>query len=175
MKKYIAVPVKMKEEDFDIALFTFDNYPYTGVEELFDELKITFDEEDYSEDLKNQIAADLKEAGIEFSFGENEIIEDQNWMEEWEKQLKPFRANDRIAFCPSMKTDEIDAEIKIIVDPKMSFGTGEHATTRLVAQLMDGEVEKDSFWVDAGCGTGALAVLAIKLGARECYAFDNDI
>jgi len=57
----------------------------------------------------------------------------------------------------------------------MSFGTGEHSSTRLVSRLMDGIVEKDKFWIDAGTGTGVLAILASKLGAEKILAFDNNI
>lgn len=174
MKKYIVIPVKMHEELFDIALFALEEFPFCGIEEQFDLLRISFDEKDYSDDLLLSVSESLDNLDIEYEIGKIDIVEDRNWNEEWEKQLKPVRVNNRIAFTPSMKTDEVDAEVKIIVDPKMSFGTGEHATTRLVASMMDGTVEKDSFWIDAGCGTGALATLAVKLGARACFAFDYD-
>jgi ribosomal protein L11 methyltransferase len=57
----------------------------------------------------------------------------------------------------------------------MSFGTGQHETTRLVSRLMEKYVQPNQFWIDAGTGTGVLAILAVKLGAKSCYAFDNDI
>ncbi len=174
MKKYIILPVDIKEEDFEAAYFALSDFPFSGIEERFDELRITFDESDYSPELKSEINYALKEMEIEFKFQKEEDIQEKNWNEEWENQLKPFMANDRIALTPSARVDEIDAEIKVIINPKMSFGTGEHATTRLVASLMDGLVKKDTFWVDAGCGTGALAILAVKLGAKGCYAFDNN-
>ena len=174
MKNYIILPVFLKEEEYEKAYFALSDFPFAGIEERFDELRITFDEANYNEEQKEKVAAALDELTIEYKFGKDESIKEINWNEEWENQLKPFDVNDRITITPANRADEIDAEIKVIIDPKMSFGTGEHATTRLVASLMDGLVEKDSFWVDAGCGTGALAILAVKLGAKGCYAFDNN-
>jgi len=124
--------------------------------------------------LKTRLLDELSKLIKDYSVKKIEIIEDKNWNEEWEKNLVPFKVNDRIAITPSARANEIDAPIKLLINPKMSFGTGEHATTRLVASLMDGLVKKDSFWVDAGTGTGVLGILAVKLGAKSCYAFDND-
>jgi ribosomal protein L11 methyltransferase len=56
----------------------------------------------------------------------------------------------------------------------MSFGTGQHETTRLVSKLMEKYVQPNQFWIDAGTGTGVLAIIAVKLGAQSCYAFDNN-
>ncbi len=56
----------------------------------------------------------------------------------------------------------------------MSFGTGQHSTTKLVCQLLEKNVKSGDFWIDAGTGTGVLAILAKKLGASKVFAFDYD-
>ena len=103
-----------------------------------------------------------------------EIITEKNWNEEWEKHVKSIIISDRIGIAPEWRRDEIDNEIKLIINPKMSFGTGHHSTTRLMCKMMEKYVKTGSSWIDAGTGTGVLAILAIKLGAKKCIAFDNN-
>jgi ribosomal protein L11 methyltransferase len=174
MINYVKIALNVAEEDYEKAYYVLTDYDFCGIEEGFDLLSITFTEEYFTEELKTQLLDELSKFIEDYKVKGIEIIEDKNWNEEWEKNLVPFKVNDRIAITPSARANEIDAPIKLLINPKMSFGTGEHATTRLVATLMDGLVKKDSFWVDAGTGTGVLGILAVKLGAKSCYAFDND-
>ncbi len=67
-----------------------------------------------------------------------------------------------------------DDQIVIIIDPKMSFGTGEHQTTKLVIRLLEKYVQKGMKVLDAGTGTGILSIAAVKLGAAGTIAFDID-
>jgi ribosomal protein L11 methyltransferase len=174
MINYVKIALNVAEEDYEKAYYVLTDYDFCGIEEGFDLLSITFTEEYFSEELKTHLLDELSKLIKDYTVKEIIIIEDKNWNEEWEKNLVPFKVNDRIAITPSARANEIDAPIKLLINPKMSFGTGEHATTRLVATLMDGLVQKDSFWIDAGTGTGVLGILAVKLGAKSCYAFDND-
>ncbi len=174
MINYVKIVLSVAEEDYEKAYYILTDFDFCGIEEGFDLLSITFTEEYFSDEIKNQMLAELSQLINNIVIKEIEIIADRNWNEEWEKNLVPFKVNDRIAITPSARANEIDAPIKLLINPKMSFGTGEHATTRLVATLMDGLVQKNSFWIDAGTGTGVLGILAVKLGAKSCYAFDND-
>jgi ribosomal protein L11 methyltransferase len=102
-------------------------------------------------------------------------IENKNWNEEWEKGIEVQRISERIVIKPSFRQyKEMSGEIVITIDPKMSFGTGEHETTRLMLRLLEKYLMKDSTLLDAGTGTGILAIAASKLGAREIVALDND-
>ena len=101
-------------------------------------------------------------------------ITDKNWNEEWEKNIKPVIINERICICPEWRVDEVQSQIKIIINPKMSFGTGSHETTRLMCNLLEKVVKPNSKWIDVGTGTGILSILAIKLGASKVMAFDNN-
>jgi ribosomal protein L11 methyltransferase len=56
----------------------------------------------------------------------------------------------------------------------MAFGTGDHSTTKLICQMLENCVKRDSFWIDIGTGTGILSILAIMLGAKKVIAIDND-
>lgn len=173
-KKFVSLKYKINEENFDVAYSVISDYEFTGVEEKNDELIITMDDLDYKKNLEFEIENKIKNLNIDIRFDNKEIINDKNWNEEYEKKSKPIIVNDRIAITPSWRVEEVNSDIKIIINPKMSFGTGEHSTTKLVCRLMDGLVEKDSKWTDVGTGTGVLAILAAKLGAQSVFAFDNN-
>lgn len=103
-----------------------------------------------------------------------EEIPFKNWNAEWESNFKPIRVNDfcyiRAPFHPPIQEVEHD----IVIDPKMAFGTGHHATTYQMIKHMSGLefVHKKVF--DFGTGTGILAIIAHKMGANDVLAIDND-
>lgn len=175
MKKYINIHFKILEELYDDAFGVVYDYNFNGIEEKFDELIITFDAVNWDEQTKKSLLEDFQRIYPDAQIINEEIIEEKNWNEDWEKNVKSIVVNERIGITPLWKQDEIDSDIKIIINPKMSFGTGEHATTRLVCKLMENTVKKGSYWIDAGTGTGVLAILAEKLGAAKVWAFDNNI
>ncbi|UPT65303.1 MAG: 50S ribosomal protein L11 methyltransferase [Sphingobacteriales bacterium JAD_PAG50586_3] len=102
------------------------------------------------------------------------VIQQQNWNEEWEKNYDPVIIDDfcclRASFHPKPESVELD----ILIDPKMSFGTGHHPTTVSVIRLMR-EIDFTAKTVfDYGCGTGVLSIVADKLGAKSITAIDID-
>jgi len=103
------------------------------------------------------------------------IIKEENWNAIWESNFEPVRVGDfvgiRAHFHPSFDP-AVQHEIKIT--PKMSFGTGHHATTFTVMQMMEHLNFKGKSVYDFGTGTGVLAILAEKLGAVDLLAVDND-
>jgi len=106
---------------------------------------------------------------------EEETIEDKNWNEEYEKKVRVIKVTDRIVIKPSFKEyTSKPNQIIITIDPKMSFGTGEHATTQLVLQLIEKYVKPCDKVLDVGSGTGVLAICAAMLGASHAIGIDND-
>ncbi|MCZ7555616.1 MAG: 50S ribosomal protein L11 methyltransferase [Bacteroidia bacterium] len=104
-----------------------------------------------------------------------ERFEKQNWNKEWEDSITPVRVSDRIVITPSWHTvDTREDEILLVIDPKMSFGTGFHATTRLMLRLMEQTVQAGDTVLDVGTGTGVLAIAAVKLGAQAAEGMDID-
>ena len=127
------------------------------------------------EEIGNQLQK-LIDSNIITSFNVDEhTYEYKNWNEEWEKSLNIINASDHIVIKPSFKDYENKQnKIVLTIDPKMSFGTGEHQTTRLVIQLMEKFLKKGMRVLDIGTGTGILAIAAIKLSADSAVAIDND-
>lgn len=97
-----------------------------------------------------------------------------NWNEEWEKHYDPIIVGDQVYVRASFHPDQPDFKYKILINPKMSFGTGHHATTYL---MISHQLELDHQGkrvLDIGAGTGILAIMAHKLGAAHIEAFDID-
>ncbi len=102
-------------------------------------------------------------------------VEEQNWNEEWEKTIKPIQVTNRIIIRPSWaqvipQTDHI----VLTINPKMSFGTGYHETTRLMLTMLENIIQPDDRVLDVGTGTGVLAIASVRLGASLAIGVDND-
>jgi ribosomal protein L11 methyltransferase len=105
---------------------------------------------------------------IEYTYEEIDPI---NWNEEWEKN---FEAIDVEGNCHALLSSKTDAEFDILIEPKMSFGTGHHETTHMMIQhLLETEVTGMKT-LDMGCGTAILAILAEMKGAQPIDAIDID-
>ena len=175
MKTYINVYVSLKEEYYDMVFALLQGMPFTGIEEKFDEIVITFKIADWTDNMRSDILAIVQMFDSEACINKEETLEEKNWNEEWESKVEPIRVDESLVITPEWKKEELDAKYKIIINPKMSFGTGDHQTTRLVCRLMQKVNIPGKFWIDAGTGTGVLAIYAAMLGAREVFAFDNNI
>ncbi len=103
------------------------------------------------------------------------FVKGRDWNSEWEKNyFKPILVAGRVAVHSSFHTDVPPAEFDIVIDPKMAFGTGHHATTTLMMKaLLSGNIAGASV-IDMGTGTGILAILASMLGAAEVAAVEID-
>jgi ribosomal protein L11 methyltransferase len=106
---------------------------------------------------------------------EESSIEEINWNEEWEKKTNVIEVSDKIVIKPTFR-EYLPKENQLVIqiDPKMSFGTGEHETTKLVLQLLDKQIENTKRVLDVGSGTGVLGIAASLLGATEVIGIDND-
>ena len=102
-------------------------------------------------------------------------VREEDWAENWKKYFKPVPVGNKLLIKPSWEQVE-DAGGRIIleIDPKMSFGTGTHATTRLCMAALEDAVHDGDRVLDMGCGSGILSVAALLLGAGSALGIDVD-
>ncbi len=103
-----------------------------------------------------------------------EKIAKTNWNEEWEKNFEPVKVDNLLLIRAPFHQSDKSVRQEIVIMPKMSFGTGHHQTTQLMCAAMFETDFKNKRVLDMGCGTGVLAILAIKLGATDVLAIDID-
>ena len=131
-------------------------------------------EKNYSEEAISGLLSDIPLIDTEISYSAN-YVEAQDWNEEWEKNFfQPIIIDDKCVIHSSFHKDIPTLLYDIVIDPKMAFGTGHHETTSLmVSFLLETELENKSF-LDMGCGTAVLAILAKMRGSGRTLAIDND-
>lgn len=103
-----------------------------------------------------------------------EIVPPQNWNAQWEANFSPVIIEGFCTVRASFHDIPVNTPYEVVITPKMSFGTGHHATTRLMLQQMRDVVFTGKKVLDFGTGTGILAIMAAKLGAPYVWAIDND-
>ncbi len=107
-------------------------------------------------------------------------IEEKAWEREWLKDFHPLQFGRHLWICPTHATVEAADAVVVTLDPGLAFGTGTHPTTRLCLEFLDslftGQelLNKAACLVDYGCGSGILAIAALRLGARAAYVHDID-
>jgi ribosomal protein L11 methyltransferase len=168
----IKVQVAPKEQGSDVLIaqlseLEFESFVETDTgfdayiqENVFDEKQL--------QDLFDNFSSELK-----ISYSKN-IIPKQNWNKEWESNFNPIDIDGKCFIRAPFHEKPQNYAFDIIIEPKMSFGTGHHNTTQLMIQkLMNLTVENKSV-LDMGCGTGVLAIVASMMGANPITAIDID-
>ena len=149
----------------------------TGITEEENHLIIFADEKAaVSEERINKYLEKLKSEKLIDDYSiVSELLPDKNWNELWEKGREVIRISDKFVIKPTFKEYKAQpGEIVLTIDPKMSFGTGEHQSTKLIIKLLEKYVRPGICLLDVGSGTGILSIAAIKLGAAKTVAVDND-
>jgi len=103
------------------------------------------------------------------------IVPEEDWSENWKQHFKTRRVGKRIVIRPTWDVEPPSpADITITLDPGQAFGTGDHQTTRICLQLLEQAELHNKTVADVGCGSGILAITAVKLGAKSVIASDID-
>ena len=103
-----------------------------------------------------------------------EQIEDKDWEREWMDNFHPMRFGQRLWICPSWRDVPDPTAVNVMLDPGLAFGTGTHPTTSLCLEWLDGLDLEGKTVIDFGCGSGILAIAALKLGAAHAIGIDID-
>jgi ribosomal protein L11 methyltransferase len=177
MKKFFIYKVFTKPFDPELLSGFFWDYDITGLLEDDDHISVFTSENSTDTEVQfNNVLNKLNKDKLIESFRiETEILEDQNWNKLWEKSREVIKVSERIVIKPTFKNYTAkENEIVLTIAPKMSFGTGEHQTTKLVLRLLEKFVKPGMKVLDVGSGTGILAIAAVKLGAAKAVAVDFD-
>jgi ribosomal protein L11 methyltransferase len=177
MKKFFSYKIYTQPFNVELLSGILWDFDITGLLEDDDHVTIFISEKSIT--TENHFTDSLKKLKYEMlidSFSiKKELLEDKNWNELWEKSREVIRVSERIIIKPSfIKYDANKNEIVITIDPKMSFGTGEHQSTKLVLRLLEKYIREEMKVLDVGSGTGILSIAAIKLGASNSVAVDYD-
>jgi ribosomal protein L11 methyltransferase len=177
MKNFFAYKIFYQPVDPDIISGVMWDFDITGLLEDDDHITIFISENSSTTEVQiNNALNKLKQEMLIESFSiKKEWLEDKNWNELWEKSREVIRVSDKIVIKPTFKDYSAKAnEIVLTIDPKMSFGTGEHQTTKLILRLLEKYIHKGMKVLDVGSGTGILAIASVKLGASKAIAVDFD-
>lgn len=169
---YLEFKIKCLEEFREILIaeladIGFDSFLETeeGIDAYASETD--FDREKFDETISNYRGV----AQISLTEG---VMPKVNWNEEWEKNYDPIAVDDLVYVRASFHPSQPGFRYEIVINPKMSFGTGHHATTFQMLRHQGGVDHSGKRVLDVGSGTGILAIMAHLLGAREVEAFDID-
>ena len=172
MAAYTKLSIHATEEQGEIvsaylADFPFDSFDYDG--EFLNAYAPQSQMEEIRQDVENLLEG---EGFLNYFF---EDIEAQNWNAAWESDFEEVEVRGEVLIRAPFHPERIGyAGMEVIIQPKMSFGTGHHSTTQLMIEsLLDGEIEGKRV-LDMGSGTGVLAIVAAKLGASNVLAVEID-
>lgn len=103
-----------------------------------------------------------------------EQLEDKDWEREWMENFHPMKFGERLWICPSWREVPDPQAVNVMLDPGLAFGTGTHPTTALCLEWLESLDLSGKTVIDFGCGSGILAIAAIKLGAQQVIGVDID-
>lgn len=166
---YVSLAFEIDNETInEIFVAYLSDIGFSGFEEQDNRLLAFIEEEHYNEKEVKDFAASHN-----VSF-ELQKIEQINWNEKWEQEFQPVIVGDFCTVRAHFHNISVATRHDIVITPKMSFGTGHHATTQLMIKKMEHLHMADKQVLDFGTGTGVLAILAEKLTAAGIVAIDND-
>jgi ribosomal protein L11 methyltransferase len=176
MNRYIQITIDTTGSDeSDILVARLSQSGFEGFEEEPGKLHAYIPESLYDAGQIEKIIAEIKGVADPYhTLFRTEIIEPRNWNAEWEKDFEPVVVENfctiRAHFHPEIPGVQFD----LVITPKMSFGTGHHATTYMMIVAMKDMDFRNHAVLDFGTGTGVLAILACKMGAASVLAIDSD-
>lgn len=158
----VTLTAAENEEIYEPALNTSPLWRQTLVTSLFDEA------------LDLQPLITQLQQNFSFANYTLELIPEEDWQQNYRKSVQPICIANTLWICPSWHDLPEPNKPHIILDPGLAFGTGTHPTTALCLQWLVENINPGDTVIDYGCGSGILAIAALKLGAKEAWAIDHD-
>jgi ribosomal protein L11 methyltransferase len=171
VKKYIAVEIVCSEDLKEILMAELGEADYDSFLETDEGLEAYAERDQFDEQVLKEILSRYKLASDSYRI---QTVEEKNWNVEWEKNFEPIVVGEQCLVRATFHQVNQTYPYEIVIDPKMAFGTGHHATTYLMLQWQLELDQQNKTVADAGCGTGVLAIMAKKRGASQVTAFDNN-
>jgi len=161
-----------KDYHQDLLIDALAQIGFDSFEEYDSGFKAYIPYPDFDQDTLNDIVSSFKNQ-LMFSHA-IQFVPHTNWNDVWEQNFTPLKIANTCYVRATFHEPDPTFPYEIIIDPKMAFGTGHHQTTALVMEFMLQQNFNNKLVLDMGCGTGILAILAAKLGAKKIVAIDND-
>lgn len=177
-KIFLEIAIRTTGERRDVLVSVMSELGCGGFMET-DEVLFCYIEKDRWTDSQNERLTDIIRSlfpalSTNLPVSTREIVE-ENWNEQWERTIQPVEIGERMVVVPTWSTyKNIHDRIILHIDPKMSFGTGHHETTRLTLKLLERYISHGHHMLDVGTGSGILAIAAVKLGASHATGIDID-
>jgi len=169
MDQYVKISFNnLQPGQKEILIAQLDTIGFDGFEERENDLDACIPEENYDDERLSELTRENK-----LDFTKN-IIKQENWNQLWESNFHPVIVDDFVAVRADFHEPITTVRYEIVITPKMSFGTGHHATTNMMMRQMKDIDFNNKKVFDFGTGTGILAILAVKMGATSVTAIDND-
>ncbi|MEO9868988.1 50S ribosomal protein L11 methyltransferase [Ekhidna sp.] len=167
--EFITIKVNCPVDLIDVLIAELFEVSFDSFQEFDDGFEGSCDKSEFSEKIVNEIFSNY--SNVSFAIKEQEKV---NWNEEWEKNYDPIIVEDKCIVRASFHNPQPQFEYEIVVTPKMSFGTGHHATTYQALAYQMKLDHQDKKILDVGTGTGILAIMAKKRGASKIVVTDID-
>ncbi|MCF0051406.1 50S ribosomal protein L11 methyltransferase [Dyadobacter sp. LJ53] len=169
---YVEVDLKVDPDFSEILMAELGEAGFESFVETDEGLLAYIQENDFDEQNLHDLTAKYLELTTIAATWKS--LERRNWNEEWEKSYEPIEVGDQIRVRATFHEPDPAFKYDLLIQPKMSFGTGHHETTWLVMNEQLSLPHTGLSVMDVGCGTGILSILAAKLGATHLLGFDID-
>jgi ribosomal protein L11 methyltransferase len=137
-----------------------------------------FSKYNWSEEIQKRLVEFISQIipGFNRRYMQINSVSDYDWANNWKQYFKPLRISDTIVVLPPWEEYPFrEEDLKIIINPQMAFGTGQHESTQLMITALIGKLKPGMRVLDVGTGSGILGIIADKLGAESVTAIDNDV
>ncbi len=166
---FITISVKCPSDLSDVIIAELFEIGFDSFQEFDNGFEGSCETSSFSEAAAKEVIKKYRE--VSYSLKEEEKV---NWNKEWEKNYDPIQVDNKCLVRATFHQPDPSMEYDIVVNPKMSFGTGHHATTYQILSYQMTLDHQDKKVLDVGCGTGILSIMAAKRGASEVMATDID-